>query len=234
MDIPAAELPASTNRSRSQIRSETKVSNGVRSSLQECSLAENQEKLENFVSTFKAGSAKETNLKALVYILQCMTVKVPNTLSFMKFGEAFAIFESFRREIGARMATSVKDLKREFRNLLCSRQYGLCVYLVQLHKCELLVLKSDADDVCLMPLLSFLVNKEVDQREEMEDEGVIDKEYCQELVSVMDTEWDKCVFRVFVAQNRTNSEVDKLGFDSDSRTADKEKVKSFVESKKEL
>ena len=213
-------------RSKSQVQCE--VEHGVRRSLQECSLSENREKLERAISSYKDGSRKQRNLKAMLYILECLFANAPTMLSFMTFEDAFNIYKSFVEE-SEETISGDKQAKNEFRNLLCSRQNGLCIYLMRMRNYELVILRPD--DVCLEHFLSFVVIKE---HPAAEDEGDITKEYCQDLVSVMDTEWDRCVLRVFAACGRTNSEVSDLGFESDLRTADKEIVQSLIRSMKDM
>ena len=75
--------------------------------------------------------------------------------------------------------------------MLCSRISGLCIYLMRMVDYELVILRPD--DVCLDQLLSFIVSKV------QSAPGGVSKDYCQDLVSVMDTEWDRRVLRVFAA-----------------------------------
>ena len=53
---------------------------------------------------------------------------------------------------------------------------------------ELILLRSD--DICLDSFLSLVVNNEVVNAD---NSDVVGKEFCQDLVSVLDTEWDRRV-----------------------------------------
>jgi hypothetical protein len=91
---------------------------------------------------------------------------------------------------------------------------------------ELVILRPD--EMCLKKFLSYIVGQE------QTAPGGVSKEYCQDLISVMDTEWDRRVFRVFAAMGRTNEEFSALGFKSDLRKADKEKVEGLVGDMKDI
>lgn len=219
----------SKNFSRSEIRSKSVVDcdieYGVRQSLQECNLSENLEKLQGLIEKFADGSTKQRNLRALVYILQCLFANAPSMLSFMTFKEAFDIYKSYIKEC-EKTTSKDQQKKNEFRNLLCSRQYGLCIYLLRMPNYELVILRPD--EMCLKKFLSYIVGQE------QTAPGGVSKEYCQDLISVMDTEWDRRVFRVFAAMGRTNEEFSALGFKSDLRKADKEKVEGLVGDMKDI
>ena len=94
---------------------------------------------------------------------------------------------------------------------------------------ELILLRSD--DICLDSFLSLVVNNEVVNAD---NSDVVGKEFCQDLVSVLDTEWDRRVFRVFAACGRSNSEFTALGFKSDLRNSDRKKVESVINETKKL
>ena len=95
---------------------------------------------------------------------------------------------------------------------------------------ELILLRSD--DICLDSFLSLVVNNEVVNADTNSD--VVGKEFCQDLVSVLDTEWDRRIFRVFAACGRSNSEFTALGFKSDLRNSDRTKVESVIYESKKL
>ena len=193
------------NLRRSEVRSESKLCDGVRSSLQECSLEENQAKLEAYIDSFKDDTSRQTNIKALLYILQCLsaTVQTPtviptattrtSTLSYMTFNDAFDMFKSFR-DATSDSISSEKDQKIHFRDLLCSRQYGLCIYLARIQGCEYVILKPDSLNFSLDHLLLVLCNKKNEMGEEE-----LTREYCQDLIGTMESEWDKCILRVLLA-----------------------------------
>ena len=102
------------------------VEHGVRKSLQECTLSQNRKKLEDAIASSKYGCIRQRNLKALLYILECLFATVPRMLSFMNFEEAFNIYKSFVKDTEETVSKE-DEKKRELRNLLCSRQNGLCI-----------------------------------------------------------------------------------------------------------
>ena len=157
-----------------------------------------------------------------------MFATVPRMLSFKNFEEAFNIYKSFVKDT-EETASKEDEKKRELRNLLCSRQNGLCIYLIRMQNYELILLRSD--DICLDSFLSLVVNNEVVNAD---NSDVVGKEFCQDLVSVLDTEWDRRVFRVFAACGRSNSEFTALGFKSDLRNSDRTKVESVINETKKL
>ena len=120
----------SKNFSRSETRAKSQVmcavEHGVRKSLQECTLSQNRKKLEDAIASSKNGSIRQRNLKALLYILECLFATVPRMLSFKNFEEAFNIYKSFVKDTEETVSKE-DEKKRELRNLLCSRQNGLCI-----------------------------------------------------------------------------------------------------------
>ena len=188
------------NSQRMRINQYSQVTIGVRKSLQPCKVADNRALIDLKQAKVQDAS-RVRNLSALRYILDCLTCKADCngrkvSLAFMTFQEAFDIYRSFLLP-GEVMCTEDVHLKAELRNLLCHVEYGLCVYLLQRPKREeVIVLRPDSVDLC--HFLCFLVQDEVDVQERAERKAkmVVNKKFCQDLMSVVETEWDKRVMRV--------------------------------------
>ena len=180
------EVGRSKNASRSMLRESSQIIDGVRESLQSCTLAENRGIIEKKLENVKKLTLRN-NLCTLRYILDCLTAKVlikgkASMLSFMEFDEAYAIYQSYH---GNDNITSDKYGKDQLRFFLCHHEFGLCVYLFENRGKELIILRPDNID--LKHLLVFLAVGNPDDPEKT----VINKTFCRGLVSSMDTEWDK-------------------------------------------
>ena len=150
-------------------------------------------------------------------------------LGYMRFEEAFDIYLSYFPQ-GERRCTEDVQLKVELRHLLCHSEYGLCVYLLQLPgKDELVILRPDSFD--LSHFLSYMVQAELDAQEAVKkrDKMLISKTFCQEMMSCVETEWDRRVLRVMISTGRTNEEYENLGFKSDTRNSDQKKIKTYLQ-----
>ena len=147
----------------------------------------------------------------------------------MRFQEVFDVYLS-HFPLEERKCTQDVQLKVELRHLLCNMEYGLCVYLLQLPgKDELIILRPDSFD--LSHLLTYMVQAELDAQEAMKrrDKMLISKTFCQQLMSCVETEWDRRVLRVMISTGRTNEEYENLGFKSDVRNNDQKKIKTYLQ-----
>ena len=82
-------------------------------------------------------------------------------------------------------------------------EYGLCVYIVQIPRIyEVIVLRPDGID--LSHWLRFLISSQLDAEEadKKKDKMIISQKFWQDLMSCMETEWDKRVLKVMIS-NRT-------------------------------
>ena len=78
------------------------------------------------------------------------------------------------------------------------------------------MLQSNDEDLELF-LGAFI--EYMEQKNECKDARLdLNLETVTELIESMDTEWDKKVVRVILGANRSRSEIDKLGMDSDKLT----------------
>ena len=220
------------NARRTMIKQYSYVADGVRKSLQSCLLSENLQLIEDKISKIK-DPCRMRNLSVLRYILDCLTAKLSlngrdAALSYMLFSEAFDIYKSHISQEEMRLSGD-GYLKDDLRNLLCHPDYGLCIYLLRRPKRkEIIILRPDHID--LIHVLSFLVtDEETEQQNSKErDKMIVNKEFCKDLMSAVDTEWDRRVMRVMIAAGRTNPEFEDLGFNSDLRSKDKKRVQDYI------
>ena len=143
-------------------------------------------------------------------------------LGYMRFQEAFDVCYF---PLDERRCTQDVRLKVELRHLLCHVEYGLCVYLPQLPgKDKLIILRPDSFD--LSHLLTYMVQAELDALEAMKrrDKMLITKTFSQQMMSCVETDWDRRVLRVMIFTGRTNEEYENMDFESDIRNNDQKKI----------
>ena len=126
---------------RTLIRNTSQVNDFVHTSLQACSVHENHVVLTGFIDRFKDHTQRSHNLRALRYLLDCPLAEIPlpdgstKVQSFLEFQEAFEIFVAYKND--GKCADQIKNdrhLKKQFKELLCHSEYGLCIYIVHADK----------------------------------------------------------------------------------------------------
>ncbi len=130
-----------SNRTRTDIRENSRLSTNVVGSLQNCKLGVVEDLLTSKIEAIdehkctSESVAHRNNLRGLRAVLQellCtinLNIKRDIRQSFMPFDEAHALFLSFNPD---RTAESLKDhhLKKFFREILCHPKHGLPVYVI--------------------------------------------------------------------------------------------------------
>ena len=125
----------SHNAARAGVRKHSRVSPNVVVSLQSCDLKDNSSVLESKID--KAENEKHRQrLQGLKAILDVLLSQIDNsgnvmpdyTQSFMSFSDAFEQFLGFQP--GTSIETAISDERKNFKELLCHPDNGLCVYIV--------------------------------------------------------------------------------------------------------
>ena len=170
---------------------------------------------------------RSTNIKALIYILDVLQSMVLDTetdnkreIAYLEFQAAFDIFLSFSKH--GRFATARHDrtLKTNFKDLLLNPDYGLCVYIVGMAGKRYICLRPD--NANLGSFFDLLVRNDAFREEK------IDVDELKQLLSSMDSEWDKKVVRYILSTVRCYSEIQSLGFDTHNVKSLREDVRSFL------
>lgn len=122
----------SFNEKRGNLRAATKTdSKLLRKSLQTCPAEFNEEKLEGLMHHYQNNKSKSRIIEGLLFVLRQLLAPVPisaipasRAWGFLTMDDAFGIFNSFfDREVG----------KDEFQDHLLHPEYGLRVYVAQIH-----------------------------------------------------------------------------------------------------
>ena len=219
----------STNNIRTEIRQKSKVNEYIQRSLQSCQQSDTANILKSHLLSLETDSMQSRHIRALIYINECLHAKVSDensiekSSSFMTFTEGYLIFLGFSYEQNITMLVNDRHIKKHFRELLLHPKYGLCVYIVKHLQTEYILLRPDSCDY-----EGFVA--EVFSKEKGNEIELINKELVLSFISVMDTEWDKKVLRVFLGLDRSRREIDALGIDSDSIVRDRNMVFGFINS----
>ena len=126
----------STNRTRTEIRQKSKVSEYIQWSLQSCQQSDTANILESHLLCLQTDSIQNRHMRVLIYINECLHAKVPGenniekSSSFMTFTEGYQIFLGFSYEQNITMLVNDRHIKKHFRELLLHPKYGFCVYIV--------------------------------------------------------------------------------------------------------
>ena len=98
----------------------------------------------------------------------------------------------------------------------------MCIYVV---KNRFIVIKSSESD------LELFFNELLSSHPEPVERFQIDNLLVEELLKCVDTEWDKKVIRVLLSVNRSRSEIDQLGMDSDNVLQNTEEVNTIIKER---
>ena len=225
-----AALPRqSSNSVRSSIRCLSKENEVVLKSLQSCKLSENLPVLESKIKKISPDSSFAEPLRGLRAILDCLLAKAnyadgsTRIVSYIDFEEAFNLYKSYSSLPHGGVNIKTRDQRKRFKELLLHPEFGLCVYVISFKSNQWIVLRPD--DLDLEEFFLELIHKDDDiQTNRFE----LNKENFQNLYKALDTEWDRKVLRVVLGANRSRSELDSLGIDSDSICHDEQSVFDYI------
>ena len=213
---------------RTTIRNESAIAPSVERSLQTCKLRENEALLRRYIEKW-TDVKRKNNLKSLVYILNMLLAEVPRadgrsyTRSFIEFNAAYEVYLSHSEYATSKqldIVKSDKNIKKQFRDLILHPSYGLCVYIVTRGGIDYIILRPD--DFDLDDAFSVLVKKE-------DQANSLNKKMITELLSSMDTEWDKNVLRYVLAKLCTYREFESLGMDAARISKNRTEIESVIQ-----
>ena len=215
----AEQYDTSKNGARSFIRSHLNQNQVVLKSLQSCKLSDNLSGLETKIKNISWDTSFAEHLRGLRAILDCLLAKVncvdgsTRVVSYIDFGEAFNLYKSYSslRQIGSANIQTLYDQRKRFKELLLHPEFGLCVYVISFRSNHWITLRSD--DLDFEEFFIELIEK---ANEGSTNRFDLNKENFQNLYKALDTEWDRKIVRVILGENRSRSELDSLGIDSDS------------------
>eukprot|EP00794_Sanderia_malayensis_P003753 gene3753-4275_t len=202
------------NRTRTDIRKNSRVSEHVVSSLQACPLDAAEELLSRKIKSFdtKIESpellSRKNNLRGLRAVLQellCIININGRELrcSYLPFLEAFTMFLSFHPD---KTIESLKDshMKKAFIELLCHPKHGIPVYIVD---GEYIILRSKEVDLDLF--LEEMITKESNTQGSQ-----LTRHFVESLLRNMDSAWDRKILKVALGATHTRQQLSSLGISS--------------------
>lgn len=141
--------------------------------------------------------------------------------SFLSFDEGLELFLAYHNIKGPQFINTDKD---KFMYGLLHKQWGLCVYIVfvEILNQRFIVLRPDScnlerflDVICCATATSNTTTKDTIQ---------LDAETVKGILATVDTEWDRKVACVLLADNQSRTEISQLGIDPDNIRSDTDKV----------
>ena len=221
------------NKIRAATRENVARNEFVTSSMQTCRLKDNKAAIENKLSRVAHESKFSHHLCGLRAVLDCLLANIPvsdsleRTVSYLPLLEAFSLYLSFASN--GSVFVNDKDYKKRFRELVLHPEFGLCAYIIKFRGKEFIVLRPDNFDLedFFFEILNFA-------EKDLSSSHFATNKEIGALYSILDTEWDRKVFRVFLGGSRSRSEFDNLGFDSDNMCKDKTEVFGFIEKMEEI
>ena len=221
------------NDARKELVSKSKYSERVVVSLQTCSVKANREKLEKLLPTeLQQGDArdayvnKRNRINGLLSVWDMLMADAIGkdgeeyTKCFIPFDDALEIFYDSFEEVSVKPLFVNTD-KDKFLYALIHEQWGLCVYVVTHEDCNqrFIVVRPDKVDMRL-----FLDEISEKSEDEVRPRMHLDKPFVQNLLSTMDSEWDKVVARVLLGIDRSRKELENIGIDAREISRNMEKV----------
>ena len=185
-----------------------------------------------------------SHLKGLKAILQTLLADSPVTnsdgmikiyakKSFIKFEEAFELFSGYATEQDCYFQVksfTMQDKRKHFRELLCHPSFGLCVYIVSHNlRSQYIVLRPDEVDFEL-----FFEEIASLEYESQTNKFEIDKDFVADLLSSVDTEWDRKVIKVLSGCNRTLKQLQSIGISCDDINTKTLEVLEVIKEKKRI
>ena len=230
------------NQLRSEIRELSKKTVHVSKSLQTCGIKYNVKLLTEHIQKLKAPYTCDSgtpdillcHLQGLRAVLYLLLAQVPTPdgreviHSYLKFGEAFALYLSYDKN-STSITLKSPHYRKRFRELVCHPIYGFCVYIVTCHNGEeYILLKSDDVD-----LEYFFEQMQSTDKNQQESRLVINRDLVQDLLSNLDTEWDKQVFHVLLGAERSRTQLQDLGIDFDAIPHETKQVLEIIQERKQ-
>lgn len=195
-----------SNRVRTDIRENSRLTKNVVGSLQNCKLDAIEDLLTSKIEAIDEHKCTpeiithRNNLRGLRAVLQELlcTININKRdvrHSFMPIDEALALFLSFNPD---RTAESLKNhhLKKFFRELLCHPKHGLPVYVIG---DQYVLLRSQ--DVDLEHFIEDVMANNLANNDE-QSRLTISCDLIQDMLDSMDSEWDKKVLKVLWGQHK--------------------------------
>ena len=221
----------STNRTHTEIRQKSKFSEYIQWSLQSCQQSDTANILESHLLCLQTDSIQNRHMRALIYINECLhaMLKCPAKTTLRKavvlwhlqrLSDIPWVFIWTKYYYVSKWQAYQKALQR---TLTSSKIWILCIYRgVSSNRVPT---RQRPDSCDYEGFFAELFSKVKDNEIEL-----INKELVSSLISVMDTEWDKKVLRVFLDLDRSRREVDALDIDSDSLVWDRNMVFGLINS----
>ena len=183
--------------------------------MQCCSLSTNLSLLNDYLE--KSRSQNEIDkFNGLIAVLDELTAKsVKNGIScvqsILSIEYALEVYLGYKTDYVA--GTKTADDRKSFEDNLLHPQYGLRVYVVNLPftKERFIVLKPN--DVDLAPIFNCFARSFL-QGDVTKSRIPVRCDVIQGIILTVDTEWDRKVARVLLCANRTRSEIEMLGINS--------------------
>lgn len=205
------------NRTRTEIRKNSRFSEHIISSLQTCPLETAEELLSTKIKSFDADSESpevlicRKNLRGLRAVLQellCIISVNGKDLrySYMPFQEALAMFLSFHPDKTTESLNDT-DTKKTFKELLCHPKHGIPVYIVG---GEYILLRSKEVDLELF--LEEMIIKECGTCDAQSPP--LTRDFVESLLKNMDSAWDRKIFKVALGATHTRRQLSDLGISS--------------------
>ena len=214
----------SQNVLRSQLRLRSRIEKNVWRSLQPCKVVDNISVLKNRVVNFSESNPTRKHVEAFVQIMEMLTSQVPHSSgaefsqAWLPFNEAYSVFLSYSHpNHNCNHLLDDKDLRKQFKDLLLHPEFGLCVYVVEGHGQQYLILR--ADDVDYGNVFAMLRD---DGCEEIKKS--LSRELISRLVSSIDTEWDRRIFRHVLGCIFSRSEYSELGLNENNLSKERAEI----------
>ena len=225
MGKPKYQKIRKKNQKRSEIRLLSRETKNVRRSLQTCSLMENLAVLEKHINKNNGNMRFQNHLKGLKAVLQVLLANITQSdgsvkvKSFIEFDEALSLYLGYTAN-ATQLSLQLATERYHFRELMCNPDHGLCVYLITLinnkgaYMGEFIVARPD--EVDYENFFEEIMHTISDYNSNTTTRVNIDRDLVQQLISSMDSEWDKKVLRFVLMSTRSRSEIKKLGMDCDN------------------
>ena len=202
---------------------------GIRTSLQHCPVKALRIWLNGMLASLKSSPSKLNKIHGMIHVLDDLMVKNETifTLSSLSFSVRGIMTFSTAYQLYSSAFTNKPDVDY-FKTGLLSSDFGLPVVLFRWSGELFAVLKSDEIDVphILSELLHISGNTNANRGQENAGNrrAKFPKELVQQLITSMDSEYDKKVLRGCFAMLLTRSEMENVGIKPDVATKSLEEV----------
>ena len=210
------------NDARSELTKKACFSAFVSTSLQPCSLKDNQITLERICQKqMEEIRLKIQGLLAVLHSLQAEHIAQdgkPYDTSFISFDEATEIYFAYQNKV----PPFTKADHNNFTYALLHQTWGLCVHIIFVERLNKRFIVLRPDFCSLEVFLDMLCSS--DNINVPFGCTKLDSETIQGIMQTVDTEWDRKVARVFLGASRSRNEIKELGIDPDNIKQDTAKV----------